>query len=165
MRTAAVPFFWHPYEMLRISKLTDYGIVLATRLAQFAGPTPVPELAAETNLPQPTVRKVLKTLARSGVLTSTRGVQGGYALARPAEEISVAEVITALEGPIAVTECTDDSVDSSCAHETHCGVRGNWQRINEAVQGALSAISLAEMAHSALQLVPLSRSRQEATRA
>ena len=151
--------------MLRISKLTDYGIVLTTQLAQAGGPTSVPELAAATNLPEPTVRKVLKILTRGGLLTSTRGMQGGYALARSADAISVAEVITLLDGPISVTECTDDSVDSACVHETHCGVRGNWRRINEAVQSALGAISLAEMAQSALRLVPLSRSREEAQRA
>lgn len=152
--------------MLRISKLTDYGIVLSTHLAQLTGPTSVSELAAETNLPEPTVRKVLKILARGGLLTSTRGIQGGYALARPAEQISVAEIITVLDGPISVTECTDASEDTSCVHETHCGVRGNWQRINEAVQSALGAISLAEMAQrNALGLIPLSRSREEARRA
>ncbi len=151
--------------MLRISKLTDYGIVLATHLAQLTGPTSVSELTTTTNLPEPTVRKVLKILARGGVLRSTRGIQGGYTLARPPERISVAEVITVLDGPISVTECTDGSMDSSCVHEMHCGVRGNWQRINEAVQSALDAISLAEMAQrSAPGLVPLSRSREEAQR-
>ncbi len=145
--------------MLRISKLTDYGVVLSTHLAGVVGPIAVRDLAAESGIPEPTVRKVLKTLARAGVVTSTRGVNGGYALSRSAEAINVAEIIAALEGPIAVTECTDESVDSSCAHETHCGVRGNWQRINEAVQEALAGITLAEMAKSALRLVPLSRSR------
>ncbi|MEM9074508.1 MAG: SUF system Fe-S cluster assembly regulator [Myxococcota bacterium] len=149
--------------MLRISKLTDYGVILTTHLVGATGPTAVRDLAIETAIPEPTVRKVLKTLVRSGVVNSTRGARGGYALARSPDAISIAEVITALEGPIAVTECTDESADSSCAHATHCGVRGNWQRINAAVLHALRAITLAEMAGPNLHLVPLYRSREAAS--
>jgi FeS assembly SUF system regulator len=143
--------------MIRITKQTDYGIVLLTHLAahpeqQFNAP----DLAGETHLPLPMVSKILKLLAREGLLTSHRGVKGGYSLARAAEEISMARIIAALEGPIAITECV--GVESDCSHESVCTVRGNWQRINEAVRGALEGITLAEMAHPhAPKLVTLGR--------
>lgn len=148
--------------MLRISKLTDYGVVLSTHLAGLKEPKSVPQLADETGLPEPTIAKVLKTLSKADVVVSRRGANGGYALARAPHAISIVEVISALEGPIAVTECTDDSEDASCAHETHCAVRGNWQRINEAVLGALRGITLDEMARSSMNLISLSRSREQA---
>ena len=143
--------------MIRITKQTDYGIVLLTHLAanadrQYAAP----ELSVETRLPLPMVSKVLKLLARDGLLASHRGVKGGYSLARAAEEISMAEVIAALEGPIAITECV--SVESGCSHEALCPVSGNWRRINDAVRTALEGISLAEMAQPRMQkLVTLGR--------
>lgn len=151
--------------MLRISKLTDYAVVLTTHLTTCVAPHSVRDLAAETQVPQATVSKVLKQLARAGVVTSTRGKSGGYMLARPAHSIPVVDVITALEGPIAVTECSDDTLASACDLESNCGTRANWQRINQAVHAALSEISLAEMAEGAgLGLVPLGRSRATAGR-
>jgi FeS assembly SUF system regulator len=133
--------------MIRITKQTDYGIVLLTHLAAFPERQfNAPELAAEAHLPLPMVSKILKLLAREGLLTSHRGVKGGYGLARQAEEISMAEIIAALEGPIAITECI--SVEGDCSHEPLCPVRSNWQRINEAVRNALLGISLSEMARS-----------------
>ena len=148
--------------MLRISKLTDYGVVLATHLAGQDAPRSVRDLARETGIPQPTVSKVLKTLAKAGLVSSTRGARGGYALARPASRVPISDVIAALEGPIAVTECTDESADP-CDYERRCGVRANWQRINEAVQSALAEITLAEMAMSSPPpLVALARDRAEA---
>ncbi|MFL6261352.1 MAG: SUF system Fe-S cluster assembly regulator [Thermoanaerobaculia bacterium] len=136
--------------MIRITKQTDYGIVLLTHLAahperQYAAP----ELAAEARLPLPMVSKILKLLARDGLLASHRGVKGGYSLARPAEEISMAEIIAALEGPIAITECI--SVESDCSHEALCPVSANWRRINQAVRTALEGVSLAEMARPKMQ--------------
>jgi len=133
--------------MIRITKQTDYGIVLLTHLAA----TPerhanAPELAAETRLPLPMVSKILKLLVREGVLQSHRGVKGGYGLARHPGEISMAEVITALEGPIAITECIDDH--SGCTHEPFCAVRGRWHRINAALRHTLAGITLAEMAQA-----------------
>lgn len=133
--------------MIRITKQTDYGIVLLTHLAAFPERQyNAPELAAEAHLPLPMVSKILKLLAREGLLTSHRGVKGGYGLARQAEEISMAEIIAALEGPIAITECI--SVEGDCSHEPLCPVRSNWQRINQAVRAALMGISLSEMARS-----------------
>jgi FeS assembly SUF system regulator len=132
--------------MIRLSRITDYGIVLMVRLAQ----SPDDEarnarnLAAESDLPAPVVSKVLKTLAREGLLSSQRGSKGGYSLARNAEDISVPEMITALEGPISLTECS--AHPGACSQESSCGVREPWQRINVAVHDALSKITLADLA-------------------
>jgi FeS assembly SUF system regulator len=132
--------------MLRLTKQSDYGIVLMTL---FAGSEPqrvhsTRDLAAGAKLPLPTASKILKALARAGLLQSHRGVKGGYRLARTPSEISVEEIIRALEGPIAITECIDEA--SLCEIEGTCPVRTNWQRINGAVRDALSAIRLSEMA-------------------
>jgi FeS assembly SUF system regulator len=133
--------------MIRITKQTDYGIVLLTHLAAHGERLfNAPDLAGETRLPLPMVSKILKVLARDGLLASHRGVKGGYSLARPAEEIPVSEIIAALEGPIALTECIE--VHGDCPHESLCRVRANWQRINDAVRRALDGITLAEMAQS-----------------
>jgi FeS assembly SUF system regulator len=151
--------------MLRISKMTDYAVVLATQLAAAEGPHAARDLALHTQIPEPTASKVLKKLARAGVVISQRGAKGGYALARPPQRIGVHEVIEAIEGPIAVTECSDETSDSFCEYETNCGVRANWQRINVAVQRALSKITLADMAVSgAASLISLSLSSKEANR-
>jgi FeS assembly SUF system regulator len=132
--------------MIRITKQTDYGIVLLTHMAVHAERQyNAPELAAEAHLPLPMASKILKLLAREGVLISHRGVHGGYSLARDPRAISMAEIIGALEGPIAITECIDEAGD--CVHERLCPVRSNWHRINEAVLAALSSITLAEMVH------------------
>jgi len=142
--------------MIRITRQTDYGVVLMTHLAA----TPderfnAPELAAEARLPLPMVSKILKLLARAGLLASQRGVHGGYSLGRDAREISVAEIIAALEGPIAVTECIENA-PGSCDNEAFCSVRGNWGRINQAILDALEDISLAEMSQPApMKLVAL----------
>lgn len=131
--------------MLRITKQTDYGIVLLTHMANDPERlVNAPELAQETSLPQPMVAKILKLLARASILESHRGVNGGYCLARPPEEMSVSEVIIALEGQIAITECTDDT-EGLCSKEQACQVRSNWNRINLAIHEALDRISLAEM--------------------
>jgi FeS assembly SUF system regulator len=138
--------------MIRMSKLTDYGIVLLVQLATFrrqgGGTDPrashnARELAEETHLPLPVVSKLLKILAREGILISHRGAKGGYSLARPPEELSVAEVIRVLEGPIALTECGVHP--GQCAQETSCSVRAPWQRINEVIVGALREVTVAEL--------------------
>ena len=130
-----------------MTKQADYGIVLMTRMAReperFVNAS---ELAGDVQLPLPTVSKILKLLARAELLESHRGVKGGYCLAREAEGISVAEIISALDGPIAITECIDDS-PGECTQESFCEVRANWQQINHAIRHALDNISLAEMTH------------------
>lgn len=130
--------------MIRVSKLTDYGFLLLTRFSQ-TGLHQVHnarDVSSEVGVPQPTVSKLLKALARGGLLKAHRGAKGGYALARPAEQITVAEVISALEGPIGITDC---SSDEGCGLEGMCPTRTNWRRINAAVYRALEEITLAEM--------------------
>jgi FeS assembly SUF system regulator len=134
--------------VLRISKLTDYGIMLLTHMAR--GPAlltySAPELAARAHLPLPTVSKLLKTLARTGLLSAHRGVKGGFSLARRPEDISVAEIIRALEGSIAITECSLYP-PGQCGLEQLCPVGNHWQQINRTVQEALEGLTLAAMAH------------------
>ena len=130
--------------MLRVSKLTDYATVVMTTLAQAgSGSASAGALAERARLEPPTVAKVLKLLAQAGLVVSQRGAAGGYRLARPAERISVAEIVAAIEGPFGMTECSVHS--GACDHERHCGVRGNWRRISEAVEAALRAVSVADM--------------------
>jgi FeS assembly SUF system regulator len=142
--------------MLRITKQSDYGIVLMTLFAgaEAGRVHSTRGLAAGARLPLPTVSKILKALARAGLLQSHRGVKGGYRLARDPSRISVEEIIRALEGPIAITECMDNGSD--CEIEGTCPVRGNWQRINAAVKDALAAIPLSEMAAQVSFAAPVS---------
>jgi FeS assembly SUF system regulator len=131
--------------MLRMTRITDYSIVVLARLATGHGAwVKSADLAAATRLPQPTVAKILKTLARSGVLKSRRGADGGYALARPAEAISLVEIIEAMEGPLAITECSQPGV-SACGESAHCQLNSHWPRINLAVRDALAQVTLAEV--------------------
>jgi FeS assembly SUF system regulator len=132
--------------VFRLSKLADYGIVIMTGLARRPGQQfSAGEIATESLIPQPMASKILKGLTRAGLLVSHRGAKGGYGLARPGENITVAEVITALEGPIAITECIDVG-PGDCNHVPGCPMRGNWQVINRAVRRALAGITLADMA-------------------
>lgn len=130
--------------MLRISKLTDYGTVVLAELAGGrSGFASAAEVAAATGLGLPTVSKLLKMLAKAGLVTSARGSLGGYRLAREASRISAADVIDALEGPVSITECS--SQDSHCDFEAVCSVGGAWQRINVAIRRALDEISLSDL--------------------
>ncbi len=131
--------------MIRITREADYGFVLMTCLAQANGqPRSAAALSQQRQLPLPMVSKILKALARSGLLISQRGAQGGYNLARPAADISAADIIGALEGPIAITECSDEAHDG-CIRQDFCEVSGHWSRINQAIYSALCGISLLEM--------------------
>ena len=130
--------------MLRMGKLTDYGIVLMSYLAANRELQHSAHAIAEAvKVPLPTVRKVLKSLSHGGLLRSERGAMGGYSLVRSPDKISVAEIITAIEGPIALTECVSD--ESHCDQETHCAVQTNWARINDAVFHALDEVKLSNM--------------------
>ncbi len=149
--------------MIRIAKLTDYGIVLLTHFAResVAPVLNARDLAAEASLPLPTVSKLLKLLSRAGLLVSHRGVAGGYSLARRPAEVTVAQIIAALEGPIAVTECSSDE-HGLCTLEPTCPTQSNWRKINTAVRRALDDLTLADMvtpvsdaAPEAERLVPL----------
>lgn len=130
--------------MIKLSRLADYAVMLLTRMGceQQATHNAL-DLASRTGLPVPTVSKILAMLARSGVLTSVRGAKGGYRLAATPDRITVAEIISAIDGPIALTQCVDAA--GSCNVETMCPTRDGWHRINQAIRHALSGVSLAEL--------------------
>lgn len=130
--------------MLRIGKLTDYGTVVMTALARDDRRVSASEVATDLKLSLEAARKVLKLLSKAELVEATRGAQGGYQLARPAADISMAEIIEALEGPIALTECSIH--DHRCSVEQSCHARGNWHLINRAIRLALDQVSLADMA-------------------
>ena len=130
--------------MLRIAKMTDYAILVMVELTRDGETLSAHCLAERIHVEIPTASKVLKLLAGAKLLRSYRGVNGGYRVNRPAGEISVAEVIAAIEGPIAMTECSVEP--GLCQQEQSCNLRSNWQRISLAVSQALEDVSLAEMA-------------------
>lgn len=140
--------------MLRLSKITDYGVLVMTHIAT----TPAKlhsshEIAEATGLGDATVSKVLKLLTKAGLLASQRGNHGGYRLAREVSEISVAEIVAAIEGPIALTECS--SLESSCNMESGCGVRGHWQVISVAIRDALNDVTLEQLTRPASLIQPI----------
>ncbi|HKW18956.1 MAG TPA: SUF system Fe-S cluster assembly regulator [Terriglobales bacterium] len=146
--------------MIRLGKLTDYGLVLMSYVAkgEEQGLHTARGLAVQSSLPLPTVSKLLKVLLQSGFLISHRGIKGGYSLARDAREISVAEIIAALEGPIGLTECTTD-VSGLCDLEPSCPIKRNQQMISQVVRGALEKLSLADLIHPSLQLIAIRDAR------
>jgi FeS assembly SUF system regulator len=130
--------------MLRISKMTDYATVLLARLAAAPGlQLTAAQLSAQSHLAPTTVAKVLKQLHRRGLVSSTLGQRGGYRLARPAAEITAAQVLDALEGPVALIECAQHT--HQCSIESTCGVGRAWQRVNLAIRRSLSEITLVEL--------------------
>jgi len=130
--------------MLRVSKLADYGTVVMTTIAREPDRIhSAADVAVQSGLTLPTVSKILKTLAREGLLVSLRGAKGGYMLLRAPRDISVAEIIGAMEGPIGVTECS--SAPGLCLQESGCSVRANWQKINRIVLQVLERITLEQM--------------------
>ncbi len=148
--------------MLRVTKLTDYASVVLTVLA--SAPDAVLSatgLAERAGLEPPTVAKVLKPLAQAGLVQAFRGATGGYRLARPASEISLVEIVEAMEGPLAMTECSVH--DGQCDIEHSCSARANWRRINDVVADALRRVTLADMtlpvpAADARKTIPVSLS-------
>jgi FeS assembly SUF system regulator len=138
--------------MIILSKLADYGVIVATHLAA-AAPEQVNavHLAAETRLPQTTVAKVLKLLAKAGIVTAVRGAAGGYRLARTPQEVSVAQIIAAIDGAFGMTQCT--STLGPCDRLHFCPTRPHWHRINDAVGQALANVTLDEM--TAAPILPI----------
>jgi len=131
--------------MLRISKMTDYATVILAHLAdEGAGQKTAVELAERSRIGVATVSKVLKDLHRAGLVASTRGAHGGYALGRPAASISAANIIDAVEGPVGITECA--SHPGQCGLESSCRVGHSWQRVNAAIRHALGDVSLLQLA-------------------
>jgi FeS assembly SUF system regulator len=129
--------------MLKLSKLTDYAVVVLVRLAGTEGVQTSPGIAASTGIPEPTVAKVLKALASFDLVSSQRGARGGYRLNRPLSAIPIAEVISAIDGPIALTACVEGA--SGCETGAQCPMRGRWDAVNDAIRHALADITLADM--------------------
>ena len=135
--------------------MADYGVILMVQLArQPAQVTTAATLAQSTRLPVPTVSKLLKQLSRAGLLESRRGTKGGYAISRPLTVVSVADIVSAVEGPIALTECMT-AEGTVCEIEALCPTRSNWRQINDALVNALNNVSLAEMAQPILGTHPI----------
>lgn len=140
-----VPISQAAFEMLRISRLTDYGTVILACLATTPGRLlTAAEIAERTRIALPTVSKLLKAMHRHGLVTSTRGAHGGYELLHSPGQISAAAILDALEGPFALTECSGSH--GVCGIETTCGVGHAWQRVNAAIRQALCDITLAQLA-------------------
>jgi len=132
--------------MLRIGKLTDYAtVILATLAADRSRLLNAGTLSERTHIASPTVAKLLKQMHRAGLVNSTRGTHGGYQLARDPENISAASILDALEGPIALTECSAGS-GQQCGIEHTCSVGRTWQRLSMAIRRSLNEISLAQLA-------------------
>lgn len=144
--------------MIKLNRLTDYAVVLLIQMAMegkgvFAAST----LAEKTLLPLPTTSKVLKQLTKVGILSAQRGAAGGYTLARDPSAISMASIIEAMDGPIAITDCVGAvKKDGCCQVQATCPVRGNWGKVNAAIRAALDAASLADMAGKDGQREPVS---------
>jgi FeS assembly SUF system regulator len=131
---------------MRLSHLADYAVVLMTAAARRnAGERlSATELSADTGVPLPTTQKLMGQLATAGLLDSVRGASGGFSLARPATQISLADIVEAVEGPIAMTVCSEGRTD--CALDAHCRVKPHMGVVGDAVRGALGAVTLVELA-------------------
>jgi FeS assembly SUF system regulator len=131
--------------MLRLNRMTDYAVVVLGQMARQPGLVQTASHIAEgTAIPLPTASKLLKQMAGAALITSHRGANGGYSLDRAAAEVRVAEIVEALDGPIALTACVDGAEDQ-CDVESLCPMRGNWNRVNNAIRDALENVSLAEL--------------------
>lgn len=127
--------------MIRLTNLADYAVVLMCEIANSPDRVSAQDLSMNTNIPVPTVSKILNALGRGALLVSHRGLKGGFALARPTDDISVADIIEAIDGPIALTHCTEPE-ETDCGYTDICSMRPKWQVINGAVRGALEDVKL-----------------------
>ena len=131
--------------MFRLNRLTDYAVVVMSQMAMRGSETrSAQQISDDTGVPLPTVAKLLNLLGRGKLVASQRGATGGYTLSAAPEDITVAEIIQAMEGPIALTACVDGAVDS-CDSESFCPMRGNWNKVNGAIREALTSVTLADM--------------------
>src|SRR5690348_8223262 len=151
--------------MLRISRLTDYATVILAMLAEHPERVHTATAVAEhTRIAAPTVSKLLKQMQRAALVTSTRGLHGGYQLARPAAQITAAAILDALEGPVALTDCAVGH--GNCEIEATCRVGRVWQRLNLAIRRSLYEVSLAQLAgidSTQVRLPALEREMKAAT--
>lgn len=131
--------------MLKLNKMTDYAVVVLGQMARDPGRVRTAAALSETTaIPLPTVSKLLKILAGVRLVTSHRGANGGYSVDRTAEQVTVADIVQAVDGPIALTACVDDS-DGQCEVSSSCPISGNWNRVNLAVRRALEDVTLADL--------------------
>jgi FeS assembly SUF system regulator len=132
---------------MRLSSLADYAVVLMTAAARACATARLNAtvLAATTGVPLPTAQKLVSRLSAAGLIESTRGTGGGFRLARAADAITLADIVEAVEGPIALTTCVDED-RHDCALDGRCQVKPHWAVVNEAVRGALAAVTLADLA-------------------
>jgi FeS assembly SUF system regulator len=131
--------------LIKLSKLTDYAVVILAEMAKGQGVLQTAVgLSIKTGLPEPTVAKVLKLMAKGKVIISTRGVNGGYILSQSPKDISMADVIVAVDGPVQLASCVDDA-DEPCSYATKCTIKGKWNPVNDAMKIALENITLAQM--------------------
>lgn len=145
--------------MIKISKLADYGVVVMGALADIsanhdpkASSVATGELSAATHLPLPTVAKVLKLLAKAKLVKSTRGAQGGYVIAHAPNTITLADIVSAVDGPVMLTECADGH--GACIISDHCALKGRWGAVNRVVAQALANVTLSELMHSTVAVSP-----------
>ena len=133
---------------MRLTHLADYAVVMMTAAARRGDDARLTatELAEETGVPLPTAQKLMQQLSRAGLLVGQRGAGGGYALAKGVADISLADIVEAVEGPIAMTQCSSAPGVSDCALDSHCKVKGHMGIVGEKVRGALDAVSLTELA-------------------
>lgn len=131
---------------MRLSSLADYAVVLMSASARHCGQARInaAQLAEETGIPLPTVQKLVSKLSAAGLLRSVRGAGGGFKLARPAAAVTLADIIEAIEGPIAMTACCETG-KHDCAMEGSCSVQPHWAHVNNAVRGALAGVSLTSL--------------------
>jgi FeS assembly SUF system regulator len=135
--------------MIKLGKLTDYAIVVLTQLSREGDAArSAPQLAEKTGIPEPTVAKVLKTLAREKLVESVRGAAGGYRLSKGAQDLSLCDIIEAVEGPIAIASCVSD-LEEPCGAQSRCPSRGKWDPVNRAIRSALQELKLCDMADNA----------------
>ena len=154
--------------MIRVSRMADYGVVAMTHIARRAEELHTAASVAEaTGVSLPSATKLLKLLAKHGILASQRGAHGGYTLKRAPSEVSVADLIVAIDGPIALADCLQGE-DSACGLESFCSIRSPWQKVSEAIRVALGEVSLAEMIAATAYVPPPGepppRSRAEVSR-
>ncbi len=130
--------------MIRISKLADYAVVILAEMSHAPATQSAASLAVAVGLAEPTVAKVLKILSKAELVTASRGATGGYQIARAAAQITAADIITAVDGPIGIVECTTGH-ESDCAFEKSCRMQANWGIVNTTIRSALTAVTLADM--------------------
>jgi FeS assembly SUF system regulator len=130
--------------MIKLGKLTDYAIAVMGQLVDAESACSAHHLSGKTGIPEPTVAKVLKLLSKENLVTSERGAAGGYKLAKQADQVSIGEIITAMEGPIALVACVDGQ-DENCNMSGTCPTKGKWSRVNDAIKSALESVKLKDM--------------------